>query len=224
MTEFHGRKDELDFLREKYEYPGGQLVIIYGRRRIGKTETVRHFCKDKTPVFFTCTQMDDRSQLRNFSAKLLSLNPPQSRYISEFPSWEQALSVIKDIPRPDNSRQILVIDEFPYMTKENAEIPSVLQKLWDTELRDRNVMLILCGSSMGYIEEEILSEKNPLYGRAIGVYKMLPMPFCESSQFFPQWSNKDKIYSPCDSRKPPPITSRSSILKKSLKETSARTS
>lgn len=193
MYEFLARKTEITFLEEKYETKNGQLIIIYGRRRIGKTETISHFCKGKNALFFTCTQTEDENQLKNFSTKLLSFNLPQSKYITEFSSWEQAFSAIKDIPNLDKQKQIVVIDEFPYMTKENPEIPSILQKLWDLELKNQNILLILCGSSMSYIEKEILSEKNPLYGRATGIYKMLPMSFKDSSLFFNKWKIKDKI-------------------------------
>lgn len=193
MNNFFGRKKELDFLEEKYKAKNGQLIIIYGRRRIGKTEVISHFCKDKNAVFFTCTQTEDVNQLKNFSTILLSFNLPQSKYITEFSSWEQAFLAIKDIPSSNNQKQIVVIDEFPYMSKENPEIPSILQKLWDTELKNKNILLILCGSAMSYIEKEILSEKNPLYGRATGIYKMLPMTFKDSLLFFDKWKNKDKI-------------------------------
>ena len=193
MNGFIARKNELAFLQENYESRGGQLVILYGRRRIGKTETISHFCKDKNPVFFTCTQTEDSAQLKNFSQKLLSFDIPQRRYVTEFSNWEQALLAVKDIPVLGGKKQILVIDEFPYMAKENPEIPSILQKLWDTEFKDSNVMIILCGSAMSYIEKEILSEKNPLYGRATGIYKMLPMPYFDSVKFFPNWNNRDKV-------------------------------
>ena len=193
MNNFIGRKNELDFLEQKYKSENGQLVIIYGRRRIGKTETIKQFCNDKRAVFFTCTQTEDKNQLKNFSSILLSNNLPQAKYISEFNSWEHAFLAIKDFPKLEEERQIVVIDEFPYMVKGNSEIPSVLQKLWDTELNNQNIMIILCGSAMSFIEKEILSEENPLYGRATGIYKMLPMSFSDSSLFFPKWSKKDKV-------------------------------
>ena len=100
MNKFIARKNELDFLEQKYESKNGQLVIIYGRRRIGKTETIKHFCKDKGAIFFTCTQTEDNNQLRNFSSLLLSNNLPQSKYISEFNSWEQAFLVAFLVPAP----------------------------------------------------------------------------------------------------------------------------
>lgn len=193
MSKFFAREAELAFLQEKYESKGGQLIILYGRRRIGKTETISHFCKDKNPVFFTCTQAEDSTQLKNFSQKLLSFDIPQKKYITEFSNWEQAFLTIKDIPVLAGKKQILVIDEFPYMVNKNPEIPSILQKLWDREFKDSNVMIILCGSAMSYIEKEILSEKNPLYGRSTGIYKMLPMTYFDSAKFFPNWHNREKF-------------------------------
>ena len=97
MNEFLGRKKELAFLEEKYKSKNGEFVIIYGRRRIGKTETISHFCKNKNAVFFTCTQTDNKSQLKNFSEKILSFNLPQSKYITEFSSWEHAFLALKEI-------------------------------------------------------------------------------------------------------------------------------
>ena len=122
MIDFIARNNELNFLQEKYEAKSGQFIIIYGRRRIGKTETIAHFCKNKNAVFYTCIQTDDNSQLKNFSAKLLSFNLPQTKYITEFSSWEQAFLALKDIPGLEKQKQIIVIDEFPYMAKEIAEI------------------------------------------------------------------------------------------------------
>lgn len=196
-TPFIGRKKELAFLEKQYKNKGGQLVIIYGRRRIGKTETIKQFCKNKDAIFFTCTQTEDRNQLQAFSRIIFSYDIPAKQFINEFSDWEQAFLSIKDIPikqeGTEQGKKILVIDEFPYMAKENPSIPSILQKLWDTQLKDENIMIILCGSAMSYIEKEILAEKNPLYGRASGIYKMLPMNYFDAAQFFPNFNNYEKI-------------------------------
>ena len=87
----------------------------------------------------------------------------------------------------------MVIDEFPYMCKMNTSIPSIIQNIWDGNLKDENVMLVLCGSAMSFIEKEILSEENPLYGRATGIYKMKEMGFYDAIKFFPNYSNNDKF-------------------------------
>lgn len=189
---FIGREKELKFLNNKYEEDNGQLVVLYGRRRVGKTETLREFCKDKPHIFFSCTQTTDRVQLYKFSRQLLKENIPAKNYIAEFSDWEKAFCAVLDLPYGDK-KKLIVIDEFPYMCKGNKSIPSILQNLWDAELRDANVMIILCGSAMSFIEKELLAEKNPLYGRATGIYKMKEMGFYDAAKFFPEYSERDKV-------------------------------
>lgn len=189
---FIGREAELDFLKDRYNEPRGQLIVLYGRRRIGKTETLREFCKDKPHVFYSCTQSTDKVQLAKFSKHLMKQNIPAKQYISEFADWESAFRSILELPYGD-VKKLIVIDEFPYMCKGNKSIPSILQSLWDSEFKDQNVMIILCGSAMSFIEKELLAEKNPLYGRATGIYKMTEMGFYDAAKFFPDYTDKDKV-------------------------------
>ena len=189
---FIGRETELKFLNDKYNSDGGQLVVLYGRRRVGKTETLREFCKEKPHVFFSCTQTTDRVQLQKFSKQILKENIPAKNYITEFADWEKAFGAVLDLPYGDK-KKLFIIDEFPYMCKGNKSIPSILQNLWDTQLRDSNVMIVLCGSAMSFIEKEILAEKNPLYGRATGIFKMKEMGFYDAAKFFTAYSERDKV-------------------------------
>ena len=189
---FIGRETELDFFEKRYAEEKGQLIVLYGRRRVGKTETLREFCKDKPHVFFSCTQTTDKIQLSKFSKQILREDIPARQYISEFADWEKAFRAILDLPY-GNRKKLIVIDEFPYMCRGNKSIPSVIQNLWDAELKDRNVMIILCGSAMSFVEKELLAEKNPLYGRATGIYKMKEMGFYDAARFFPDYSERDKI-------------------------------
>lgn len=188
---FIGREAELSFLEEKYNENKSQLIVLYGRRRVGKTETLREFCKGKQHVFFSCTQTTDKAQLAKFSGRMLRENIAARQYISEFADWERAFRSIRELPYQE--KKLVIIDEFPYMCRGNESIPSVLQNLWDAELKEDNVMLVLCGSSMSFIENELLAEKNPLYGRATGIYKMLPMGFYDAAKFFPEYSERDKV-------------------------------
>ena len=189
---FIGREAELKFLNDRYEEDKGQLIVLYGRRRVGKTETLREFCKGKPHVFFSCIQTTDGIQLRNFSSRMLREDIPAKNYISEFDDWEKAFRSILDLPY-GTAKKLIVIDEFPYMCRGNKSIPSILQNLWDAEFRESNVMIILCGSAMSFIEKELLAEKNPLYGRATGIYKMKEMGFYDAAKFFPDYSDRDKI-------------------------------
>lgn len=189
---FIGREAELKFLHDKYSEKSGQLVVLYGRRRVGKTETLREFCKDKPHIFYSCTQSTDKVQLAKFSKQLLKEDIPAKQYISEFTDWEKAFRSVLELPYGDK-KKLLIIDEFPYMCKNNKSIPSILQNLWDTELKEENVMIILCGSAVSFIEKELLAEKNPLYGRATGIYKMTEMGFYDAVKFFPGYSDIDKV-------------------------------
>ena len=192
MRRFIGREAELNFLNEKYNSDKGELIVLYGRRRIGKTELLNHFSQDKPCVFYSCSQSLDRVQLRKFSEQMFTQDLPARRYISEFSDWEEAFRSIAELPFKEK-KKLVIIDEFPYMSRGNPSVPSILQNLWDHTLRDENVMLVLCGSSMSFMEKEILSEKSPLYGRATGIYKMPPLSFYESIQFFPHFSAEDKF-------------------------------
>lgn len=189
---FIGRETELRFLKDKYEEKKGQLIVLYGRRRVGKTETLREFCKDKPHIFFSCTQSTDGVQLARFSKQLLREDIPAKQYIAKFADWEKAFHSILDLPYGEK-KKLIVIDEFPYMCKGNKSIPSILKNLWDAELKDSNVMIILCGSAMSFIEKELLAEKNPLYGRATGIYKMNRMGFYDAARFFPNYSARERV-------------------------------
>lgn len=189
---FIGRETELKFFEDRYKEKKGQLLVLYGRRRVGKTETLREFCKNKPHIFFSCTQTTDRVQLSKFSRQLLREDIPAKQYISEFTDWEKAFRAILDLPYGEK-KKLIVIDEFPYMCRGNKSIPSILQNLWDMTFKDSNVMIILCGSAMSFIEKELLAEKNPLYGRATGIYKMNEMGFYDAARFFPDYSDRDKV-------------------------------
>jgi AAA+ ATPase superfamily predicted ATPase len=189
---FIGRETELSFFQDKYSAPGSQLLVLYGRRRVGKTETLREFCRNKPHVFYSCREVSDAEQLRAFSERVLKNGIPASQYVRTFADWETALSSITDFPS-GGEKQLLVIDEFPYACRGNSSLPSILQTLWDEKLKDQNVMLILCGSAMSFIEKELLSEKNPLYGRTTGIYKMRELPFFDAVKFFPNYADEEKF-------------------------------
>ena len=188
---FIGRTRELEFLNDCYRSQKAELVVLYGRRRIGKTELLKEFCKGKQNIFYTCREFTDRAQLQSFTEKVHTYHIPAFEYIDCFSDWEKAFSTVLQIPTEE--KKILVIDEFPYACKVNESIPSVLQVLWDEKLQYENVMVILCGSSMSFIEKKLLAEKKPLYGRATGIYKLSPLPYTDAIKFFPHYSDEDKM-------------------------------
>ena len=188
---FIGRKNELKFLNDKYNSNKAELVVLYGRRRVGKTETLSEFFKDKPGIFFSCRQCANSVQLAAFSEALFKLDVPAKKYISSFKDWNDAFAALDEIQ--NDKKTVIIIDEFPYMCKQDESVPSVLQNLWDHKLRHSNIMLVLCGSSMSFIEDELLASQNPLYGRATGIYKMSPLPFDDVQEFCKSYSIEDKI-------------------------------
>lgn len=187
---FVGREYELNFLNKRYNSKKAELVILYGRRRVGKTELLTEFCKDKPHVFYTCNEYTNSKQLQEFSQKFLRTNHEIANFVKEFSDWESAFRFLGEYD--GEKKTVVVIDEFPYMVKGDASIPSVLQNLWDHNLKNKNIMLILSGSSMSFIEKELLAYKKPLYGRATVTYKLEPLPYYDAVKFFPNYSDEDK--------------------------------
>lgn len=187
---FIGRERELNFFNSKYEKKAGQLIVLYGRRRIGKTELLRTFAKDRKHVFYSSVESTDLEQLEGFSKRLLKFYK-ESDYLKSFQSWQEAFDYFMN--SKVGGKKLLIIDEFPYMVKSNRAIPSILENMWDESLRHEDIMIVLCGSSMSFIENEILAEKNPLYGRTTGIYKMNQMTFQEAIGFYPDYSFEMKI-------------------------------
>ncbi|MBT1177003.1 ATP-binding protein [Bifidobacterium callimiconis] len=192
---FIGRANELDYLESSYADKRAQLVIMYGRRRVGKTETLAHFAAGKPHLFFSAQSATKDEQLAAFSKQMFAAGAPAARYIDRYPDWQTALSDLVTLPRNssnDNGRRLVIFDEFPYLVKSDPSLPSVLQNLWDRTLQHEDIMIILCGSAMSFIEKEILSEKSPLYGRATGILKMQPMPYWDATAFLPDYTDEDK--------------------------------
>ena len=188
---FIGREHELQFLNDAYSSNKAEFIVLYGRRRVGKTELLNEFSKNKPCIFYTCREYTDRIQLQSFTDKVRSYDIPAFEYVDCFSNWEKAFSSVLHLPSSD--KKLLIIDEFPYACKYNESIPSVLQVLWDEKLRHENVMIVLCGSAMSFIEKDLLSEKNPLYGRTTGIYKVNPLPYTDALKFFPNYSDEDKL-------------------------------
>lgn len=188
---FIGRTTELSFLNDRYNSNKAEFITVYGRRRVGKTELLTEFCKDKPNIFYACNEYTDKKQFEVFSEALLDYDYSSRKLIKRFTDWADAFSHLADIK--SDKKLVVVIDEFPYMAKANKSIPSILQNLWDHTLCKANIMFIISGSSISFIEDELLASKNPLYGRMTGIYKLEPLPFDDAVKFFPDYSNEDKL-------------------------------
>ena len=188
---FIDRKSELDFLAQRYQSNLAELFVLYGRRRVGKTELLRAFCLDKPHVFFIATLSSDSDQLATFSQQVYGFNhlevPPGFR----FPSWDAAFRALADLPM--QPRPIIILDEFTYLISGNKAIPSILQKVWDEKLKDTRIMLVLCGSYIGMMETEVLGYQAPLYGRRTASALLRPLDLPSASLFFQNYSAEEKF-------------------------------
>jgi len=176
---FAGRRKELTYLEKKFIGDQSEFLVIYGRRRIGKTELLKKFTSNKKHIFYSAIETVDKNQLALFSKEILK-GTELEKFISTFQTWEEAFEFLAD--QSKEQRTLLVIDEFPYMVNGNPSIPSILQNTWDLLLKNTHLMLILCGSSMAFMEKELLSAKNPLYGRLTGNYKVEELSVYETAE------------------------------------------
>lgn len=188
---FIGRHEELSLLEDAYKSPRAQFVFIYGRRRVGKTELLNEFRKNKPCVFLAAKESSAPVQLSSFSQQMFAAGAPAGKYLDSYRSWGDAFEDIAQLPFPE--KRLVIIDEFPYLARADASLPSALQHAWDHVLSRQNIMIVLCGSSMSFIEKEILSEKNPLYGRATALMKLQPLPYWDAARFFPHYSPQEQI-------------------------------
>ncbi|MCD8285748.1 MAG: ATP-binding protein [Clostridia bacterium] len=185
-----GREYEMGRFNRAYQRDGGVLIGLYGRRRVGKTEFLKHFCKGKPSIFYPCSKRTNLMQLKYFSEALYSFSDVYSG-LPPFTDWDIAFRFIGNL-RSDE-KIVIVIDEFPNMVKSNSEVTSILQNIWDHELRSANIMLILCGSSISLMEDQLLSLDGDLYDRFFLTYKMLPLPYIDVKKFLPDYSDEDLV-------------------------------
>ncbi len=192
MTElFIGRDRELDVLTELYDSGRAELFVLYGRRRVGKTELLQQFCSGRRAVYFLAAQVRDRDNLRAFRETLRdALDDPLAGTV-EFTDWSSALSFASE--RAGDERLVIVLDEFPYMCEANKGLPSLLQQFWDQRGKRSNLMIVLCGSQVSFMEREVLAERSPLFGRRTGQRRLEPLLPQESIAFYPNWSVEDRL-------------------------------
>lgn len=192
--EFVNRKAELETLERQYKTKGFQFIPVYGRRRIGKTRLIREFIKGKEAIYFLADSVSESEQLKGLGRSVGEYFGDTILRDAGFKDWYQLFSYMRD---KSQKRLVFVIDEFPYLVNSNAAISSIFQKGADEYLQETNLFLILMGSSIGMMEEEVLYHKAPLYGRRTGSIEVREMVFQVLGEFFPSRDFDDlvKIYS-----------------------------
>ncbi len=188
---FVNRGRELAALERSFSAGDAQLFVLYGRRRIGKTELLKRFCRDKRHIFFIADLGTETSALAEFTRQVSLFAHQRPDALGAFSSWTTALEFVADLARDE--RLVLVLDEFTYLIDANAAVPSVLQRLWDTRLSATRLMLVLCGSYAGMMEQHVLGYRAPLYGRRTGQWQLQPMSFRDAALFLPRLRPADLV-------------------------------
>jgi len=186
MNGFVDREKELKGLEEMYQNKESALFVLYGRRRIGKTELVKKFIEDKKSFYFLARQQDLGLESERFKNEFGEKH-------DKFIGADKLDRVIDEAVDKLEGKPVIVIDEFPYWIEEDKSIPSIMQGLWDEKLSDKEVFLVLTGSSISMMETEVLDYKSPLYGRRSGQLKLGELPISALGEFFPEKSFEEQL-------------------------------
>ncbi|MBB6062773.1 hypothetical protein HNP65_001225 [Thermosipho japonicus] len=191
---FVDRIDEIKFLEKEYNKKTSSFIVLYGRRRVGKTRLIKEFIKNKDSVYFLATEESETENIKTFQNILYSKYKIPLLDNNKLLSWNDLFYIISTLKF--EKKLIIVIDEFQYLLKSNKGFSSILQKAWDEYLKDKNIMLIISGSALSMIKREVLSYSSPLYGRRTGQINLKPIKFKYFKEFF---ENKNidliKLYS-----------------------------
>ncbi len=188
---FVNRDQELDALEKIYNSDSAEFFVLYGRRRVGKTELLLQFCKNKRSIYFLASQLKEQDHLRHLiEVSQQVLDDPLLQNLT-FNDWESALIYLAQ--KSQQERLIIVLDEFQYLCEDNAALPSLIQRFWDLHGKNSNLLLILCGSQVSFMEREVLAERSPLYGRRTGQLKLMPLSYRDSGNFFEEYTSKEKL-------------------------------
>lgn len=180
---FYCRDNELRDMNRRYKKGEFECLIVYGRKRVGKTALINEFCKDKPTLFFSALNASDKENLEALSKAIYEKDHPGMESAPVFQSFEAALDQITRMA--EKERLVFVIDEYPYLAKANKSISSRLQHIIDHTWKNGQLYLILCGSSMSFMEYQVLGYESPLYGRRTGQYKIQALTYKEMTAFNP---------------------------------------
>jgi len=188
---FINRVAELKLLEKRYASGQAEFFVLYGRRRVGKTELLAHFCEGKQAIFFVSDLGSEISLRTALSGAVNSTIFGSNPFKAVYTSWDDLFEAVGAAAK--NERLILALDEFPYLASAHPPLGIILQRDWDHSLTNSQVMLIVCGSYIGMMEEAVLGYKAPLYGRRTAQYLLEPLQFHDVRLFFPAYSLEDQV-------------------------------
>jgi len=189
---FADRKQELQFLEQHYKTETAELIIIYGRRRVGKTELALQFSKNKPHLYFLADRRPETEVIQELKQRMSLYLKNESFAKLAIKDW---IELFQEFTKWNKTQHtIIIIDEFPTLIEADHAIPSIFQKIWDQNLKNTNTMLILLGSSVATMETQVLNYKSPLYGRRTAQWKLNPLKIFHLKPFFPKYNPETLIY------------------------------
>lgn len=189
---FHCRDKELRDLNKRYNKNVFECIVVYGRRRVGKTALINEFCKGKPTIFFSALNASSQENLEALSKAIYEKDHPGADTAPVYPSFDAAFSEITRMA--EEERLVFVIDEYPYLAKANKSISSRLQHIIDHTWKNGKLFLILCGSSMSFMEYQVLGYESPLYGRRTGQFKIQALTYKELTAFNPTLTPEQQAF------------------------------
>lgn len=191
MERFIDREAEMEVLQNEYDRNGSALVVMYGRRRVGKTTLISEFIKGKPALFFLASEESEMQNRLAFKDKAAEFIDSDLLRNASVKNWDVIFKAIMEVSF--KSKPVIVIDEFQYIGKSNPAFPSVFQRIWEENLKHRQVMVILCGSLISMMESQTLAYNSPLYGRRTAQIRLAQIPFRHYAEFFPHKNRRELI-------------------------------
>jgi AAA+ ATPase superfamily predicted ATPase len=188
ITKFIDREKDLGFLERRYEEAPAQVIVLYGRRRVGKSRLIQEFIRNKRSVYHLASRTVPPLQISDFMASA-------ARELDDdrIPDLKTDWGVIFKHLTEYEDRTVIAIDEFPYLIESDKGVTATFQRIIDLHIAKSSLFLILCGSSIGMMETEVLGHKSPLYGRRTGQWKLEPMRFRQIAEFLPGYSCEELV-------------------------------
>ena len=187
---FLGRNNEIEQMNKRYQKGKFECIVMYGRRRVGKTALINEFCKDKPTIFFSALNASAQENIEALSKAIYVYKEPDRVSVPRYANYDDALEEITRMS--EKERLIFVIDEYPYLAKSEPSISSRIQHIIDHVWQHGNLFLILCGSSMSFMENQVLGYQSPLYGRRTAQFKILSFDYLDTGKWFPDYSYEEK--------------------------------
>lgn len=188
---FYDRVEELQALEERWRSKRAEYMVLYGRRRIGKTELILRFGKGKRCVYFEASSGTERDHLEDLSAALAEVTGRALLAAQPLGSWEAFFAAIGE--ELEAGPLLIALDEFQFVARETPTIGSLINRFWRRHRENPNLFLILSGSDTSFFQRDVMGYAATTYGRRTGSLQLQPFPFTELSGFLPSWSAEDLI-------------------------------